>query len=130
MIESDASRTGWGAVCQGSRMGGPRPWSRAEQRWYINCLEALAAFLAVKCFVRDKRGQTVLLRMDNVTVVTYVNKLGGTVSPTMNRIVKDLWMWCMRKDITLIAGDPKFGGRRGVLSNEGQIRLDAEPQNF
>ena len=101
VIESDASRTGWGAVCQGSRTGGP--WSETEQQWHINCLEALAAFLAVKCFARDRRGVTILLRMDNITAVTYVNKLGGTVSQQMNSIVKELWLWCMNRDITLTA---------------------------
>ena len=45
----------------------------------INCLEALAAFYAVKCFSRDRKSITVLLRMDNTTVVMYVNKLGQIV---------------------------------------------------
>jgi hypothetical protein len=38
-----------------------------------------------------------------MTAVTYVNKLGGTVSPSMNSIVKELWMWCMNRDITITA---------------------------
>ncbi len=99
VIESDASRTGWGAVCKGSRIGGP--WSKTEQKWHINCLEVLAAFLAVKCFVSDKNGLTILLRMGNMTAVTYVNKLGGIVSPSMNSVIKELWMWCMNRDITI-----------------------------
>ena len=45
VMEMDASRRGWGAVCQGARTGGP--WSEVEQQWHINSLEALAAFLAV-----------------------------------------------------------------------------------
>ena len=63
-----------------------------ERLWHINCQEALAAFHAVKCFVRDKKSITVLLRMDNTTAVTYVNKLGGTVSPKLNTIVRKLWL--------------------------------------
>ena len=70
---------------------------------HINCLEALAAFHAVKCFVRDKKSITVLLRMDNTTAVMYLNKLGGTVSPKLNTIVRELWLWCMNWDINLIA---------------------------
>ena len=35
------------------------------RQWHINCLKVLAAFHAVKCFVRDKRGVSVLLRLDN-----------------------------------------------------------------
>ena len=83
------------------RRGGP--WSPEERQWHINCLEAIAAFHAVKCFVRDKRGVSVLLRLDNTSAVCYVDKLGGTVSPRLNAIVKELWLWCMVRDITLTA---------------------------
>ena len=70
---------------------------------HINCLEALAAFLAVKCFVRERRNLTKLLRMDNMSAVTYVNKLGGTVSQSLTSITKNLWLWYMQRDITLVA---------------------------
>ena len=46
---------------------------------------------------------TVLLRMDKTTVVAYVNKLGGEVYPKLNTIVRELWLWCMNRDITLVA---------------------------
>ena len=45
---------------------------------------------------------TMLLRMYNTTAVAYVNKVGGTVSPKMKTIVKELWLWCMNRDITLV----------------------------
>ena len=69
-IESDASRRGWGATCNGSRTGGP--WSNSESQYHINTLEAVAAFHAIKCFAKDRRAITILLRIDNVAVVTYV----------------------------------------------------------
>ncbi len=53
-------------------------------------METLAAFLAVKCFVRDRKSITVLLRLDNTTAVAYVNSLGGTVSLRLNTIVREL----------------------------------------
>ena len=59
-LETDASRTGWGAVCEGVRTGGP--WSKQEQKLHINCLELLAAFLAFKCFFKNKRSTHVLLK--------------------------------------------------------------------
>ena len=48
-IDSDASLTGWGATSQNQRTGGP--WSQTESRMHINCLELLAATLAVKTFL-------------------------------------------------------------------------------
>ena len=53
-IDSDASLTGWGATCQGQRTGGP--WSQAESNMHINCLELLAATLAVKTFLKNLTG--------------------------------------------------------------------------
>jgi len=57
----------------------------------------------VKCFVRDRKSITVLLKLDSMTAVTYINKLGGTVSPRLNHIVKELWLWCLNRDITVVA---------------------------
>ena len=53
----------------------------------------------MKCFVRDRKSITMLLRIDNTTAVAYVNKLVGTVSPKLNTIVRELWLWCMSPDI-------------------------------
>ena len=51
IIRSDASLKSWGAVCNGIRTGGP--WSQSEQQLHVNCLELLAATLAVKSFLKD-----------------------------------------------------------------------------
>ena len=40
--------------------------------------------------VRDKSGVSVLLRLDYTSVVSYVNKLGGMVSPKLNTIVREV----------------------------------------
>ena len=73
-IETDSSKKGWGAVCNGVRTGGP--WSPKERTMHINCLELLAAFLAVKCFAKDKTNLTIDLKMDSMSALTYINKLG------------------------------------------------------
>ena len=44
-----------------------------------------------------------LLRLDNISAVSYVNKLGGTVSPRLYSIARELWLWCSDRDITLTA---------------------------
>ena len=35
--------------------------------------------------------------------VAYINHQGGTVSPMATEIAKDLWMWCLERDITIKA---------------------------
>ena len=70
VIESDASQLGWGARCIKASTGGH--WSVEESTHHINYLELLAAFLALKTFANTQKGP-ILLRMDNISAVTYVN---------------------------------------------------------
>ncbi len=112
-IESDPSKKGWGAVCSGQRTGGP--WSTKERSWH---LEAWAVFLAVKSFARDRQGITILLKIDNMTSVAYINNLGGTVSPNMNRIVKELW-----RDIHLQA-EHLAGVLNTIADEESRVMKD------
>jgi len=100
-IRSDASLQGWGAVCNGTRMGGP--WSQLEQGMHINCLELVAATLAVKTFLKGQSGTSVLLQLDNQTAVACINNMGGTVSPQLTDLAKDLWMWALSNNIILSA---------------------------
>ena len=100
-IQLDASLSGWGAVCKGVSTGGL--WSPQEQSLHINCLELLAADLALKSFLKDQKGVTVLLQLDNSTAVAYINNLGGTISPVLTALTRDLWLWALEKDISLTA---------------------------
>ena len=86
VIDSDASLQGWGATCEGKLTRGP--WSPQEQTLHINCLELLAATLAIQTFAKERSGISVLLRIDNTTAVAYINRKGGTVSPTLSHLAK------------------------------------------
>lgn len=44
-----------------------------------------------------------LLRIDNTTAVAYINNLGGTVSRELLNLAKDLWMWCLDRNIHITA---------------------------
>ncbi|XP_056380443.1 uncharacterized protein LOC130275879 [Hyla sarda] len=87
IIESDASLTGWGARCGSSSTGGK--WSPEETMLHINCLELLAGFFALKSFAKTRSNCCILLRMDNISAVQYINKLGGTKSLPLANIAKD-----------------------------------------
>ena len=67
---------------------------------HINCL---AAMLAAKTFLNDASVVSVLLQLDNPTVVAYINNMGGTVSSYLKDLGKELWMWALNKDIILTA---------------------------
>ena len=101
MIDSDATQIGWSAACQGQKTGGP--WSNRERRSHINCLELMAVTFAIQTFAKSRTGISVLLRIDNTTAVAYINNLGGTVSRELIVLRINLWMWCLERNIHIIA---------------------------
>ena len=60
---------------------------------HINCLELQAVSLALKHFLPFLRGQHVLVRTDNTTVVAYINRQGGLRSPQMHTLAHRLTIW-------------------------------------
>ena len=86
-------------VLSRTQTGGP--WSQEEKNLHINCLELLAATLAVKIFLKDQVNKQVLQLLDNQTAVAYTNNLGGTVSTQTTILARELWTWCLERDILL-----------------------------
>ncbi|KAI2646292.1 ORF V: Enzymatic polyprotein [Labeo rohita] len=91
VVTTDASNKGWGALCDGNPAFGL--WSVAEQGFHINCLEMLAVCHALRSFLPDLRGHQVLIRSDNMTVVSYINRQGGLSSRHLFSLVKGLLEW-------------------------------------
>ena len=67
---------GWGAVLPPHRVSGL--WSREVASLHINSLELLAVLQALQSFEDLVKGRSVLIRSDNMTVVSYINQ-GGTI---------------------------------------------------
>ena len=122
-IESDASNKGWGAVLKGhTQTGGV--WTAEEATHHINYLELLAAFLAIKAFGKGWRDTAVLLRMDNITAVSYVNHKGGTTSQVLCNFAIKMWTWCTSRNIILTA--EHLPGHLNVTADQESLRLDAQ----
>lgn len=100
-IESDASLTGWGALCDNQSASGT--WSPGELQYHINHLELLAAFHALQCFVSNLKSIRARLALDNSTAVAYINSMGGPKSPVLDSLSRSIWEWCMSRDIHISA---------------------------
>ena len=127
-IESDTSSRGWGASCQGTSTGGP--WSPLEKKWHINCIELLAATLALKTFVKNTKGLSVLLKIDNTTAVAYINNQGGTISKDLIVLTRDLSREEHSHPSTIPTWSNEPGGRHGIEIHEGSIRLETGSFRF
>ena len=93
----DASLEGWGDTNQVTEIRGR--WNCMENKCHINSLELQAAFLCLKAFCKNKTRLHVLLKLDNTTAVAYINKKGGTISSSCNKLAKEIWNWAKGQDI-------------------------------
>ncbi|XP_071578072.1 uncharacterized protein [Temnothorax nylanderi] len=100
-IFTDASMTGWGAAWEGNSTRGL--WSADERTNHINFLELLAISLALKCFAQNLSNCEILLRVDNTTAISYINRMGSTRVPKLNRLAREIWQWCESKSLWLFA---------------------------
>ncbi|KZS07400.1 Uncharacterized protein APZ42_028944 [Daphnia magna] len=88
-ICTDASLSGWGAVCQDVKTGGP--WSLTESKYHIIELELLAALKGLECFTAASFGSAVVLRIDNTAAVSYINNLGGSKSAQLCAVALNIF---------------------------------------
>ncbi len=91
VVTTDASNAGWGALCEGKPTFGH--WSKAEKGFHINCLEMLAVCRACQFFLPDLIGRHVLIRSDNMSVVSYINHQGGVSSKRLFILAERLLEW-------------------------------------
>ena len=60
-------------------------------------MELLAAFFAFKSFASQKENSSIFLRLDNVTAITFINRMGGTHSQDLSDLAVQIWRWCMEQ---------------------------------
>lgn len=100
-IFSDASPTGWGAFCNGRNCQGF--WHELDKSKRINYLEIKAAFYGLQSFTKSKENIRVLLRIDNKTAISCINRGGSVKYRNLSNITYQLLDWCERKHISLFA---------------------------
>lgn len=101
VIFTDASKSGWGAVCGNESAHGA--WKDNEKDLSINFLELTAAFFGLKCFANDLNDCQILLRIDNTTAISYINRMGGVQMKDLSYLAKEIWRWCEQRNIFIFA---------------------------
>ncbi|XP_051740767.1 uncharacterized protein LOC127507586 [Ctenopharyngodon idella] len=119
MLTTDASLTGWGAIMSGRSAQGL--WEDHHRSWHINRLEMMAVFRALKYFLPDLWGHHVLVRTDNMSVVSYINHQGGLRSRQLCKLSHQILLWSQGKLLSLraayIPGHQNVGA--DILSRQG-----------
>ena len=78
-------------------------WTDVETTHHINILELQAAFFALRAFCHTTNNTHVQLQTDNTTAVAYITNMGGSKSIQLNNLAKEMWTWCIHKNIWLAA---------------------------
>lgn len=118
-IFSDASLSGWGAVCGKEKAHGH--WSELEKLKHINILELLAAFFGLKCFATNKSNCDILLRIDNTTAISYINRMGGIQCSELSQTSKRIWQWCEERNNLIFAS---------YISSSDNLEADIESRKL
>ncbi len=71
--------------------------------WHINCLELRAVFLALINFLPVLGGYHIIVRTDNMAVVSHINHQGGSRSRNLDRLACRLLLWSQDKFLSLRA---------------------------
>ena len=101
LVQTDASKKGWGASCQGIRTGGP--WSSQEESLHINHQELIAINYGIKAIHRVKGSLAYHIQVDNTTALAYLVKMGGSKSLEMTKVSKEIWSYLLQEGITITA---------------------------
>ena len=100
-IHTDASTTGWGATDGINDIYGF--WSKNDRQFHINYLELLTVKLALETLAAGLRDAQILLRVDNTTAISYINKMGGIRLDKFCKLAREIWQWAEHRRIILIA---------------------------
>ena len=77
--------------------------------------ELLAVRLTIKHSLPQLLGAAVDVLSDNSTTVAYINKEGGTQSPSLCQLALQLWKWCRQYQIFPVAMD--IAGSQNFLAD-------------
>lgn len=100
-IFTDSSNSGWGATdTVDSNFGF---WSQVESNYPLNYKELLTVKLALERLADNLYDCQILLRVDNTTAISYINKMGGTRFPKYHKLAKSIWQWAESHNIFLFA---------------------------
>ena len=95
-LHTDALLVGWGASMTTVSTGGQ--FNLEEQELLINILELKAALFGLQSLCKNTYNYHILIKVDNTSAVTSINKMGSIKSIEMDRVVHDIWSWVISQN--------------------------------
>ena len=120
-LTTDSSKEGWGAVFstlpddESPNSAGGR-WTLEEKEQHMNILELKTGLMGLKTFCTNVHHVHIKINMDNTTAICYLQHKGGSISQQCNVLAKDIWTFCIDRNIWLTAAH--LPGHLNVLADE------------
>ena len=116
-------------ICAINKTGGH--WNESEIDCHINIKEILAVKFSLKSFVSHFKSISVKIYIDNTTIVAAIRHMGTSHSDIINKYTKDVWEWCIERDIwlipTYVCSRDNFAdlpSRKTYLDGEWMLNID------
>ena len=109
---TDASFQGWGAIDLDYDESSEGKRNVLESVHSIIYLELLAIFYALQSLHENESGVHIEIQSDNTSCIKYVKDLGGIVWEDMDVSAKEMWQWCLQREIYInfcyfLSGNPE-----------------------
>ena len=118
-LYTDASTQGWGANLNNTTTGGR--WSTSES-YHINYLELKAILFGLQSLCKEVTHDHIRVMTDNTTAVSYVRNMGGSHSLPCNDIARQIWEWCIPRNIWLSISH--IPGKTNVIADQASRVFD------
>ena len=103
IFHSDASNHGWGSFEVDSEKHAGGRWSFEEAQNNINYLELLSIFYGLQSLYVNCLDIHIQVQSDNTSAIKYINDMGGMTSVIMDNLAKEIWDWCICRNIYISA---------------------------
>ena len=70
---------------------------------HINDNELLDVLKCLMVLYSSQSNATLLIKSDNMTTVSYINKKGGCKTSVLKGIARSIWLWAMNRCIFLVS---------------------------
>nr|CAH7724087.1 unnamed protein product [Callosobruchus chinensis] len=98
----------------------------SEKDNHNNYLELLTALNGLKSFAKNYSNYNIILRIDNITTISHVNRMGGIRFPHLNYITQQIWKWCETRKIIIFAS--YVNTRENVTADMASIKIPTESE--
>ena len=121
IINTDASKDGFGYFEHSSQVSGGGRWSEDESQLHINCLELRAILLSLQALFPGAQNRHIKIFCDSQVAIGCIQRQGSTKSIACNTETRNLLLYCEKMNFVLTLA---------YIGTSENVEADFESRNF